>query len=324
MEIKDEHIELIAKYLSGQATETEAEELLQWVRSAPEHEQLFKQYARDWQRHHFIPSDPSKLWAQFSQKAGLNRRFLKVERRVLMRAAAFFLLALLSAYTALYLLKDDQQILVAENEVKNFTLPDGSVLVLAPSSSAIYSSREFNQHIRKIQITGMARLEVKHDEQAPFEAMAGKLQIRVTGTRFYVSSGDETLMPSVYLEEGRVEASLAGHPDNRMVLKPGQQAGIDPLSGKLSISDRPDVNQSAWLTRHFEFDATPLFKVIWLLQKTYSIEVELVNPGIGNCTLTATFDNQSPEDILRIIAATLGLQVSGSQRHFVLSGNSCP
>lgn len=324
MEIKDEHIELIGKYLAGQATEAEAEELLRWVKLAPEHEALFRQYARDWQHHHFTPADPAQQWEQFSRKAGLNRRFLQVDRRVWMRAAAFFLLALLSVFAALYLFRDEQKILVAGNEVRSFTLPDGSLLVLAPSSSAIYNSGEFNAHVRRIQISGMARLEVKPDQGAPFELMAGKLQVRVTGTRFFVSSGDETLMPSVYLEEGRVEASLAGNPGDKVVLNPGQQASVDPQTGKLSVSDRPDLNQTAWLTRRFEFDATPLFRVIWLLQKTYSIEVELSNPGIGNCTLTATFDNQSPEDILRIISATLGLQVSGSDRHFVLSGNSCP
>jgi ferric-dicitrate binding protein FerR (iron transport regulator) len=325
MEIKDEHIELIAKYLSGQASEAEATLLLDWVNQAPEHAQVFKRYAADWQKHHFIAADPEHQWGQFSRRAGLKRFEMSARRKVWMRAAAFLILALLSVYAAMFLFNNDQKILVAGNEIKTFTLPDGSSLTLSPGSSASYLTSAFNKRNREIMITGMARLEVVHTEDnIPFEVMAGKLKVSVLGTKFYVNTGDESTMPMVYLEEGRVEASLEGDPGNKLVLNPGQQASIDPESGQLIIGDFVDINQTAWLTKHFEFNATPLFRVLWLLQKAYGIEIELVQPGIGNCTVTATFDKQEPGEILRIIAATLGLQLSGNAGHFVLSGNACP
>lgn len=323
MEMRDEHIELIAKYLSGQASETEVSELLGWVNASSEHADIFRKYAADWQKHHFVAAEPGKQWLSFAQKAGLNRRQLFVGRRAWMRAAAFLVLALISAYIAMYLFRYEQKILVAGKEIKTFILPDGSRLILAPGSSAVYTVSDFNEARRSIKIAGQARLEVIHNEKAPFEALAGKLKIRVLGTRFFINSGDESLLPTVYLEEGRVEASLEGYPHGKVVLSPGQQAGIDPQSGTLVIIEKPDLNQTAWLTGHFEFEATPLFRVIWFIHKAYGIEVEFANPGIGNCTLTATFDNKKPEEMLRIIAATLGLQISGTSGHYVLSGNAC-
>ncbi len=323
MEMKDEHIELIARYLTGQASEADTAKLLEWVNEAPEHADAFRKFAADWHRHHFVAADPKQQWLSFAQKAGLNRRELQIGRRVWIQAAAFLLLAFISAYIAIYLFRDEQKILVAGQEIKTYTLPDGSRLILAPGSSAVYTSSDFNEARRNIKIAGLARLDVIHNEKAPFVAMAGKLNIKVLGTRFFVNSGDESLLPTVYLEEGRVEATLEGHPENKVVLRPGQQAAIDHQSGKLVISEKPDLNQTAWLTGHFEFEATPLFRVIWLLQKAYGIEIDLANPGIGNCTLTATFDHKEPNEILRIIAATLGLQLSGGSGHYVLSGNAC-
>lgn len=325
MEIKDEHIELIAKYLSGQASEAEITVLLDWVNRAPEHAQAFKRFAADWEKHHFVAADPEQQWKQFSRIAGLHRNLMLANRKVWMQAAAFLILAVLSVYAAIFLFHNDQKILIAGNEIKTFTLPDGSSLTLSPGSSASYLASAFNKQTREISITGMARLKVvRAEDNTPFEVMAGKLKITVLGTKFYVNTGDEFTMPMVYLEEGRVEASLEGNHENKLVLNPGQQASIDPESGQIIIGDFVDINQTAWLTGRFEFNATPLFRVLWLLQKAFGIRIELAQPGIGNCTVTASFDKQEPGEILRIIAATLGLQLSGNAGYFILSGNACP
>ncbi len=324
MEIKDEYIERIAKYLAGEASENEVIQLLEWVNADPAHAEAFRKFTADWQVHHFQPAEPRRQWLIFSRKTGGKTFVFFREHKRWMRAAAFLVGALLSVFASIYFFREQQKILVAGNQVKTFTLPDGSLLTLAPRSSAVYSSSGFNQEKHSISVSGMAYFDVVHSDKVPFVAVAGKLLIRVMGTKFYVNSGDETTMPTIYLEEGRVEATIVEQPDSKLVILPGQQATIDPQSGKLFIAQKLDPNQSGWLTGHFEFEGTSLFHVLWILQKAFAIQVELTNPGIGNCTLSAVFDKKGPEEILRIIAATLGLELSGKAPHYVLSGNPCP
>jgi len=48
------------------------------------------------------------------------------------------------------------------------------------------------------------------------------------------------------------------------------------------------------------------------------------NENINNCHLTATFDNDSIEKIVNLIAEILNLTVKRNDRVFMLEGEGCP
>ena len=64
---------------------------------------------------------------------------------------------------------NDQQIqLMADAEIQEFVLPDGSEVTLAPGSRLTYREKS----PRKTQLEGKAFFEVARDEAAPFEISA--------------------------------------------------------------------------------------------------------------------------------------------------------
>jgi transmembrane sensor len=54
------------------------------------------------------------------------------------------------------------------------------------------------------------------------------------------------------------------------------------------------------------------------------VRVDLSNEGLRNCPLTTTFENETIEEVLRVISLTFKLQISRlSNDHYVLDGNGC-
>ena len=60
-----------------------------------------------------------------------------------------------------------------------------------------------------------------------------------------------------------------------------------------------------------------------VIESVYSIHIDLSSPELGSCKLTATFENQSPESILQVIASALHLKLGGDDTSFILSGMPC-
>ena len=79
-----------------------------------------------------------------------------------------------------------------------------------------------------------------------------------------------------------------------------------------------------WLTkRGFSLSATQtLWTVIEALNEVYDKQI-MISDKIGSCHITVSFNNESQEEIVAIIAETLGLTVSESEGKIMLEGRGC-
>jgi len=214
--------------------------------------------------------------------------------------------------------------LTATGEILKDTLPDGSAIVLNIGSVLVYPEK-FTDGLRKVDLSGEGFFEVKSDPDKPFEVNTDIARIRVIGTSFNVkaypggnvevsvSSGTVNLSP--IKETGGDISTVSLHPGMKGVLA---RHALVPVVLPDTTSDR-----LFWLHHTLEFRQTPLREVFELLHLHYRITVTPESPEILSCRLTATFSNESPETILRIIAGSFDLIVEKNKQTYLLKGKGC-
>jgi transmembrane sensor len=158
-----------------------------------------------------------------------------------------------------------QQIqLVADAQMQEFVLPDGTEVTLAPGSKLTYSEK----FPRNTALEGKAYFEVARDEAVPFEITADGAFVRVLGTKFMVDAGSS--VKEVYVTEGKVLFAKSSDSEG-VILTKDMQATLSPDENVPVIAMEPDVNSIAWQRGSFIFDKTPLREVLETLSEHYKV-----------------------------------------------------
>ena len=158
-----------------------------------------------------------------------------------------------------------QQIqLVADAQIQEYVLPDGSEVTLAPGSRLTYSEKS----PRKTQLEGKAFFEVARDEAVPFEITSDGAFVRVLGTKFMVDAGSS--VKEVYVTEGKVLFAKSSDSEG-VVLTKDMQATLSESDAVPVVAMEPDVNSIAWQRGSFIFDKTPLKEVLETLSEHYKV-----------------------------------------------------
>jgi transmembrane sensor len=326
-------IELITSHLSGETTPEQAAELMQWTQSSAENAQLYEAYAATWNTINLQKmEDQISLddeWDSILQKlpqsetSPANQPIIRSFNfsRMLRIAAVFLLLAVPSFFLVRYMISPGMEHFTAMNDVTEKRLPDGTVVTLNAGSTIDYPSR-FNGETRSIELQGEGFFEVTHDERQPFIISSRNARIEVLGTTFNVNTTSRPGTTDVILASGSVAVYTSDEPHRRVLLQPGEKARID-VKGNILKSENEDPNYIAWKTRRLVFSEEPLSEIVRILNKVYHADVRLKGNQLDACTVTATFDNQPIESVLRVLEATLDLQVTHSGSTVELSGNGC-
>ena len=154
--------------------------------------------------------------------------------------------------------------LVADAQVKEFVLPDGSEVTLAPGSRLTYSENS----PRSTQLEGKAFFEVARDEAVPFEVTSYGAFVRVLGTKFMVDAGSS--VKEVYVTEGKVLFAKSSDSEG-VILTKDMQATLSESDSVPVVAMEPDVNSIAWQRGTFIFDKTPLKEVLETLSEYYRV-----------------------------------------------------
>lgn len=156
-------------------------------------------------------------------------------------------------------------------------LPDGTKAWLNAASSITYPTI-FTGKERSVKITGEVYLEVAGSSKMPFHVNVNdRAGIEVLGTKFNVNAySDETSINTTLLE-GSVKVGAAPA-QSAVVLRPGQQAQIDPAAiGRpaIKVVDHADTEKAvAWKNGLFDFQGLTLGEVLRQLERWYDIRVQ--------------------------------------------------
>ena len=205
--------------------------------------------------------DTQKAIDRFNEAHGIVQ---KPRRRVLPWVSG--VAAAAAVILCVFLFRDnEQQIqLMADAQAKEFVLPDGTEVTLAPGSKLSYSEKS----PRNTALEGKAYFEVARDEAVPFEITADGAFVRVLGTKFMVDAGSS--VKEVYVTEGKVLFAKSSD-DEGVILTKDMQATLSPDENVPVIAVEPDVNSIAWQRGSFIFDKTPLREVLETLSEHYKV-----------------------------------------------------
>lgn len=320
---------LIARYLSVEATPSEVEELNAWLKADEANQKLFKEYRKSWMLSESLRVDEKidveSEWNEFMSKTDIKEeavtRKLRPDsrRRFLSIAAVLLVLILPSLVYFLFIAEPNAEMLFAEYQLIESTLPDGTQVTLNKGATLTYP-KKFRGEVRNVKLEGEAYFDVAHNKDKAFIIEANDLQIKVLGTSFYVHTASTNNTMEVVLMEGSVQLDYLS---TSMKMQPGDKATVHKKTGKILKNKHKDPNLLAWKTKKLQFDDTPLSEIIELLNKVYHKDIVVLNPEILNCRITASFNSQSFESILLVLQSTIDITARPNGSKIELSGKGC-
>jgi len=316
---KTEIQDLIIKSFDNTLSNPEQDRLNNWLLESPEHELEFAEH---------IDKLKNKGGIALSKKIDVERalsvikkQIKKAERKQRMRvyfkyAAVLVPFLCLFGYLSHNFLSNtsldmDTAKAVVFKEVSSgygehtkIVLPDSSVVWLNSGSTLRYPTSFSAMAERKVELNGEAFFEVTKNKNKSFIVDTKKVDVKVYGTAFNVSSYNDYNSMTVALVEGKVsiieEANAAQK--ELVMLKPSDVIEFNALNKDIKRSI--DLNMEkyyAWRNGYLMFSATPLTKVIERLEKWYHVKIQVSNDALKAYRFTATFQEESLENILDLL-----------------------
>lgn len=202
------------------------------------------------------------------------------------------------------------------NQHLKIVLPDGSKVQLNSNSEVCYSRKTFSLSRELKLVRGEALFEVIHNERYPFAVYTGSLKIKDIGTIFNIRNGKLATVVSVI--SGEVALSEKTDKDS-IKLMANQEAIYNVFSKNIQVVPLKDLNTTSWLDKNFRFIKCPLKKVVEQLQNAYEVRIDLSDKDLENKELTASFNNESIVDALKVISGSLNIDFENKNGIYYLT-----
>lgn len=305
--------ELLVKYLLGEADANEIAKVQHWIDDKEDNKKYFEHFKLIWEHSKELAAkssvDENAAWARFQQRVAkaeeqplartipLNRYF-----GGWMRVAAILILMIGGGWFYYYNFANRMLTLSSNEIVLTQTLPDGTLVTLNKHSSIHYPKR-FKGNTRAVELEGEAFFDVAHDKSKPFIITADEASIKVVGTSFNVKTS--AAKTEVIVETGIVEVSK----QSAMVrLKPKEKATVTRGNEAPVKETIHDELYSYYRTKEFICNATPLYKLVDVLNEAYGSHIVIKDEQLKQMQLNTTFHNESLDGILSVITGTFNIK----------------
>lgn len=327
---KQEFNLLSNKYLQGMCSVEEELLLLEWSEKLDKENQLkISSSEKEEIRGRILRNIHSKI---------PNKQFSKITKIgigiVTSLAACLLVVFLLNIRTTE--ISDSKSANAFGMEMKNMTLvdqkvllKDGSLVILKPKSSIIYS-KDFNIKKREVFLIGQAFFKVKRNVTKPFVVHSGDLNTEVLGTSFWVKSNTRNNQIEVSVTSGKVSVYSNKVSDNNnlngVILTRNQKVVFDIVSKTINptIVDNPlPILTPDFSKGQLIFQATPLQSVLSNVSKHYGVEIILTNPKSNDCLITADLNGLSLFTQLDLICKSVGAIYEKRGTVIFITGDGC-
>jgi len=320
MENESARWEALARYVAGESTTAEAEDVRRWLAASPGREDLIAALARvsaqlrvpppaDVDVEHALGRVLARLHEPDVRSLGDAREHAARSWRTRgLRIAAA--LALLLGGTLLWrvtraghggsFIAAGRTHATLVGRVDSLRLPDGSRVVLGPASELALGP-DFGVAQRDVRLQGEALFDVRHDDAHPFRVRAGAVQIQDIGTTFVVRTDGEGVV-HVAVTAGRVLVQ-------GVILQEGDRGLVGPDGRAVAQRGTLTAHDLAWTQGRLVFDNAPLERVQSDLRRWYGVELVVADRSLARRHLTATFAGEPVQEVLKVIALALGATI---------------
>jgi len=197
-------------------------------------------------------------------------------------------------------------------------LPDGTTVHLNSNSTISYP-QAFGP-VREITLEGEAFFEVAKNGK-PFVVYSGNVKTQVLGTSFNVKNraGKDI---EITLVKGKV--GVVSPSGELLTLEPSQQAVIGMRSNEMIKRSVNVLRYTGWKDNVLFFEQTSLAEVIDTIEEWYGVDIDIANPSIGRCAITAKYQNEPLGNVLSSLQFLFGLNIKRvDSRRYVIGGGGC-
>lgn len=333
MEQINDHIdELIGKYLTGEAVAEEIAFIESWASENERNRKYFDQLKTIFQKSAEVSDyqiyDTDAAWSKMKRSLGASKgksavlsppvssNFFQLGWRI---AAAVILVMGVGLFLVRTFQSEPSPVVVlSKTETVAETLPDGSGVVLNKQTQLAYKFDQ-KKKVHTVTLKGEAYFNIQHDSTKTFIVDIDGVMIKDIGTSFNVKAYPESNTVEVVVESG--EVMFYTNNDSGVYLRSNGKGIYNKITKTFTI-DQPGENVLAYKTRVFTFSESDLVTVTEALNHVYDKQI-IISDKISSCHITVSFNNESQDEIVAIIAETLGLTVSESEGKIMLEGPGC-
>lgn len=295
---------LITRYLMGNASTGEIEELRHWIESDEQHKRYFQRQQDIWAV--LNPTvDINDIDAESAElkvlcKAGIASSRLAILKKLLgywSRIAAVVILPLLAVVGYLIYRPSEERDIADATISTSFgclsrtVLPDGTTVWLNANSSLQYDPM-MDDNVRNVILHGEAYFDVKADAKHPFNVKTPYMTVTATGTEFNVNAYDSSA--SVTLVDGKVSVEVES---KTMTLNPGEHMAV--ADGRPTISNHINTEKyCCWRNGTLIFEDEPLFNICNRLQQIYDVEFDIA-PELKERTFRMILNGENISEVVR-------------------------
>lgn len=321
-QMDEQYERFTARYFLGEMNGMEKTLLDRWLQESDENRRHFDAVKKTGE----AISDLEKM-----KSIDENKAFQKVSRKLfgkdrskvltlIQKIAAVLFLPLLIASAWFYMVQGKRSEMMSSvyqqtesppGMRSSLVLPDGSKVWLNSGSRIRYPVYPGSR--REVYIEGEVYFEVEKDLKRPFIVHTGELDIEVTGTVFNCQAYPEDQVITTVLVEGSVEIGPVNC-RRRLVMKPGDLVGFSKPNGKITRSMIDPEKYVAWKSGKLMFRDDPMDVVIASLERWYNVDVQVVDKEIEHYAYTATFENETLDQVLRFLALSAPISYSVAER----------
>ncbi|MDR1331742.1 MAG: DUF4974 domain-containing protein [Tannerella sp.] len=224
------------------------------------------------------------------------------------RVAAVLVIPLLAV--SVYLAVDDlpgargaalQEVTVPCGTLSLVSLPDGSQVWLNGGSTLTYPVA-FGGGRRSVALDGEAYFEVQSDAKNPFTVETEQMVLTATGTTFNVEAWPADSVTFVTMLNGRIDVAFSRTAP--FTMEAGQRASYNCQTGRSEVTAADAYRWCAWKDGLTVFRDDPLSYVFKRLSRTFNVDIHVKNPEIASDLYRATFEDESLDEILRLLEQT--------------------
>lgn len=228
-------------------------------------------------------------------------------RRLLIRtgwAAAILVMGLLS-YN--WWLGHTWKTLATTSSKDSLLLSDGTRVFLNTNTTLRYA-RNYGKGSRELILdSGEAYFEVAQQQNSPFTVHAAAVDIKVLGTAFNVHRSANGQV-DIFVSSGSVKAENKS--GNSMVLRAGAQVTSSDKAPDIRPVATSTENVLAWKTNRLVFNQMPLSEVAAVLANYYQLDVVVTDSVVSRKVLQATFNNKPLDEVLDVIGKALNVNIT--------------
>jgi len=329
-----EYHEILAKYLSGEMSESESRGFEAEFFVSDENKISIEKMKNKWKamegyedaKSHRTRRAWDKLYDRLQNENLIPAQGVALKRRFvhnLVRIAAVVLILLVTGAVVYIIISRKPAMEMVQlntgNEANTIikTLSDGSVIYIAQNSLFSYPE-EFESGSRNVELKGEAFFDISPNPGRPFIIETDEVLIQVLGTAFNVKTqnGDGF---ELFVDRGKVKVTLKKDPSHSEMVITGEK--ISTIKNNLVKSKHIANETTSWYKQRMHFKDESLQNIINVLNRNFNTTFVFADNEIGKHRLTVTFQNETAATMTELICVTLNLKSQIINGAVVLSEN---